>query len=57
MEGARSCYRGGQFNRGRMVMLHVNGEVGWMDELCFSLCTVRENGYVWDMRWSLMEGE
>ena len=25
MEGEWSCYRGGQFKRGRMVMLHFNG--------------------------------
>ena len=29
MEGARSCYRGGQFNRGRMVTL----QDGWMNSV------------------------
>ena len=26
MEGEWSCYRGGQVNEGRMVMLHVGGQ-------------------------------
>ena len=53
MEGEWSCYRGGQFNGGRMVMLQrwslMEGE--WscyrMDERCFRplLCMLRLN---WD---------
>ena len=31
MEGEWSCYRGGQFKGGRMVMLHFNGRDGWMN--------------------------
>ena len=44
MEGAWSCYRGGQFNGGRMVML-------WKWPV-----KSRENGYVTEVD-SLMEGE
>ena len=43
MEGARSCYRGGQFNGGRIVMLRRWSE--W-----------RENDYVTEVV-TLMEGK
>ena len=56
MDGECSCYRSGQFNRGKMVMLQR-----W-------LVYCRENGHVTEVvtnggrmvtlqRWSLMEGE
>ena len=44
MEGEWSCYRGGQFNGGRMVMLQK-----WSVQ-------ERENGHVTEVA-SLMEGE
>ena len=38
MEGEWSCYGGGQFKGGRMLVTE-----GWMDEQCFRplLCTVK----------------
>ena len=37
MEGEWSCYRGGQFKGGSMVMLHFNGrDNGYVTEVVFN---------------------
>ena len=35
MEGEWSCYRGGQFNGGRMVMFHGGGSLMEGEWLCY----------------------
>ena len=56
MEGEWLCYRGGQFNRGRMVMLQ-RGSLLEGEWSCYrSSHYWREKGHVTEVE-SLMEGE
>ena len=56
MEGEWSCYRGGQFNGGRMVILQrrlYNGRE-WS---CYGGGQLKGGRIFMLQRWSLMEGE